>query len=48
MHASACARCHFIDGLRTESGEVVPFDPARDLQGLLQEIERIGGIRLSA
>lgn len=40
------SRCHFIDGTRTDSGEVEPFDPARDLQGLLQAIQRIGGIRL--
>lgn len=39
-------RCYFIDGARTDGGEVEPFDPARDLQGLLQAIQRIGGIRL--
>ncbi len=38
-------RCHFIKGAMRD-GEVVPFDPARDLQQLRQEIERIGGIRL--
>ena len=39
-------RCHFIEGTRTEDGEVQPFDPARDLQMLLQAIQQIGGIRL--
>jgi putative DNA primase/helicase len=39
-------RCHFIEGTRTEDGETQPFDPARDLQMLLQAIQQIGGIRL--
>lgn len=38
-------RCHFIKGAMRD-GEVVPFDPARDLQQLREEIDRIGGIRL--
>ncbi|WP_343739962.1 AAA family ATPase [Delftia tsuruhatensis] len=40
------ARCFFIEGARTEDGEVQPFDPARDLQALLLAIQRIGGVRL--
>lgn len=40
------SRCYFIEGARTEDGEVQPFDPARDLSGLLQAIQHIGGIRL--
>lgn len=40
------SRCYFIEGARTDDGEVQPFDPARDLQSLLQAIEQIGGIRL--
>ncbi|MCB4788214.1 AAA family ATPase [Delftia sp. Lp-1] len=40
------ARCFFIEGARTPEGEVQPFDPARDLQGLLQAIQHIGGVRL--
>lgn len=39
-------RCHFIEGTRTGDGEAQPFDPARDLQMLLQAIQQIGGIRL--
>ena len=39
-------RCFFIEGARSEEGEVQPFDPARDLQGLLEAIQGIGGIRL--
>lgn len=39
------SRCHFIKGAM-RGGEVVPFDPARDLHQLREEIERIGGIRL--
>lgn len=38
-------RCFFIDGARRD-GEVVPFDPARDLAQLRAAIERIGGIQL--
>ncbi|AEB82850.1 AAA family ATPase [Alicycliphilus denitrificans] len=38
-------RCFFIDGARRD-GEVVPFDPARDLVQLHAAIERIGGIQL--
>ncbi len=38
-------RCHFIKGAMRD-GEVVPFDPARDLQQLREEIDRIGGVRL--
>lgn len=40
------ARCYFIEGARTEDGEIQPFDPARDLQQLRQAIDGIGGIRL--
>jgi len=40
------SRCFFIEGARNERGDVEPFDPSRDLQGLLQAIEQIGGIRL--
>ena len=39
------ARCFFIEGARRD-GEVVPFDPARDLGQLLEAIEKIGGISL--
>ena len=39
------ARCYFIEGAR-RGGEVVPFDPARDLGQLLEAIEKIGGISL--
>ena len=39
------ARCYFIEGARRD-GEVVPFDPARDLGQLLEAIEKIGGINL--
>lgn len=38
-------RCFFIDGARRD-GEVVPFDPARDLMQLHAAIEHIGGIQL--
>lgn len=38
-------RCFFIDGARRD-GEVVPFDPSRDLGQLLAAIEQIGGIKL--
>lgn len=40
------SRCFFIEGARNEHGEVQPFDPSRDLPGLLQAIQRIGGVRL--
>ncbi|MEG1767045.1 MAG: AAA family ATPase [Comamonas sp.] len=40
------SRCYFIEGARDEAGEVQPFDPSRDLQGLLLAIQQIGGIRL--
>lgn len=40
------SRCFFIEGARDAAGEVQPFDPARDLQALLQAIQQIGGIRL--
>ena len=39
------AKCFFIEGARRD-GEVVPFDPARDLRQLLAAIEQIGGINL--
>ena len=38
-------RCYFVTGARRD-GEVVPFDPARDLNQLLARIEEIGGVRL--
>ncbi|WP_082497763.1 AAA family ATPase [Pseudorhodoferax sp. Leaf267] len=38
-------RCFFITGAKRD-GEVVPFDPARDLGQLQAAIQRIGGIRL--
>ena len=38
-------RCYFVTGSR-RAGEVVPFDPARDLNQLLARIEEIGGVRL--
>lgn len=39
------AKCYFIEGARRD-GEVVPFDPARDLGQLLAAIDKIGGIKL--
>lgn len=39
------SRCFFIEGARRD-GEVVPFDPARDLGHLLEAIEKIGGCGL--
>ena len=39
------SRCFFIQGTRRD-GEVVPFDPARDLGQLLAAIEQIGGASL--
>ncbi|MBH2010052.1 MAG: AAA family ATPase [Xanthomonadaceae bacterium] len=38
-------RCYFVQGSR-RAGEVVPFDPARDLAQLRQAIDEIGGISL--
>lgn len=38
-------RCYFIEGARRD-GEVLPFDPARDLPQLQAAIEKIGGIKL--
>ncbi|RCW65171.1 AAA family ATPase [Pseudorhodoferax soli] len=38
-------RCYFVQGSRVD-GEVVPFDPARDLARLRQAIEQIGGVSL--
>lgn len=40
-----CSRCFFVDG-SSRDGEIVPFDPARDLGQLLQAIEKIGGCEL--
>ena len=40
-----CDRCHFITGTRRD-GDLVPFDPARDLGQLLEAIDTIGGISL--
>ncbi|MBN8491061.1 MAG: AAA family ATPase [Burkholderiales bacterium] len=39
------SRVHFVTGARIE-GEVVPFDPARDLAQLLAALEHIGGVSL--
>ena len=39
------SRVYFVTAARVD-GEVVPFDPARDLVQLTSEAERIGGIRL--
>lgn len=39
-------RCYFIEGARNPQGEVQPFDPSHDLPGLLQAIQRIGGVNL--
>lgn len=41
----AAKRCYFVEGSR-RSGEVVPFDPARDLAQLREAIDDIGGISL--
>ena len=38
-------RVFFVDGSRID-GEVVPFDPARDMLQLTLAIEKIGGVRL--
>ena len=38
-------RVYFVQGSRID-GEVVPFDPARDLGQLLAAVDNIGGIRL--
>lgn len=38
-------RCYFVKGSRRD-GNDVPFDPARDLDGLRGAIEQIGGIAL--
>ena len=39
------ARCHFVIGTRI-NGEVLSFDPARDMADLEYEAKRIGGIKL--
>ena len=39
------SRCYFIDGAYKD-GEVVPFDPARDMAQLVSAIQSIGGISL--
>lgn len=38
-------RCYFVQGSR-RAGEVIPFDPARDLAQLREAIDNIGGISL--
>jgi putative DNA primase/helicase len=38
-------RCFFVTGARVD-GEVLPFDPARDLGHVLGAVDRIGGIKL--
>ncbi len=38
-------RCHFIDGV-SENGKSAAFDPSKDIAGLLQAVERIGGVSL--
>ncbi|HUD34587.1 MAG TPA: AAA family ATPase [Variovorax sp.] len=39
------SRVFFVDGARI-NGEVVPFDPARDMLGLLEAVDSIGGCSL--
>ena len=39
------SRIYFVDGTRI-AGEVVPFDPARDMAALLAAAERIGNVRM--
>jgi putative DNA primase/helicase len=38
-------RCYFVQGARRD-GEMVPFDPARDLAKLREAIQEIGGVSL--
>lgn len=38
-------RCHFIDGI-TEDGKSAAFDPSKDIVGLLNAVDRIGGASL--
>lgn len=38
-------RCHFIEGV-SQDGKREPFDPARDIVGLLNAVEHIGGASL--
>jgi putative DNA primase/helicase len=38
-------RCYFVQGARRD-GEIVPFDPARDLARLREAIDQIGGVAL--
>ena len=38
-------RCHFIEGV-SEDGKSEPFDPSKDIVGLLNAVERIGGASL--
>lgn len=38
-------RCHFIEGV-SEDGKSEPFDPSKDIVGLLKAVERIGGASL--
>ncbi len=38
-------RCYFVSGARVD-GEVIPFDPARDMAALMAAAERIGNVRL--
>ena len=39
-------RCHFIEGITTESGEHLPFDPAKDIHELHKAVLNIGGVTL--
>ncbi|WP_233831779.1 AAA family ATPase [Paraburkholderia sp. ZP32-5] len=39
-------RVHFVCNVTTSEGEIVPFDPARDIPLLGERIERMGGARL--
>jgi putative DNA primase/helicase len=39
------SRVFFVDGARID-GQVVPFDPARDMLGLLEAVDSIGGCSL--
>lgn len=38
-------RCYFVSGTRID-GEVLPFDPARDMAALEQQAHAIGGVKL--
>ena len=48
LHAAGADlnRCHFIEGITTETGEHLPFDPAQDIHELHKAVLRIGGVSL--